>query len=50
MPERTLVVIDEADLAIVDLKCKVEGSGFLLGLTATGLSVLDPIENNLLCN
>ena len=40
VPERTLVVIDEADQAIVDLGYKIQGNGYLLGLTATGLSVM----------
>ena len=46
---RTLVVLDEADYAIVDLKYKIEGGGFLLGLTATGLSAMIDSENTLLC-
>ena len=40
VPERTLVVLDEADLAFIDLGYKIQGNGFLLGLTATGLSVM----------
>ena len=34
----TLTIMDEADLALIDKRIKLEGSGLFLGLTATGLS------------
>ena len=47
VPDRTLVVIDEADAAFIDLKFNIDdnnSNGFLLGLTATGLSKMENYE------
>ena len=47
VPDRTLVVIDEADAAFIDLKFDIhenDSNGFLLGLTATGCSTMENYE------
>ena len=47
---RTLVLVDEADAAFIDHRIPVYGDGYLLGLTATGLSATEIYENDLICN
>ena len=53
VPERTLIVIDEADAAFIDLSFKIHdinNKGYLLGLTATGLSKMENYELNVIHN
>ena len=49
-PEGTIVIVDEADAAFLDRRLGIEGEGYLLGLTATGLSALRPVESDFLSN
>ena len=50
VPEGTIVIADEADAAFLDRRLRIKGEGYVLGLTATGLSALRPEESDFLSN